>query len=155
MVGDPTGVPWVAESQSFCSTCLMQLSLVINYWKYCRLATQLVKKEKKRKEEKKNGGGEMLFMSCFSAHSNCFSMLRSQAACTGSSETAAYVTGPALEITVGISLLQNTTHLLLDTYTAKQRTFSLVSGDKQEVSHLWCPTSLWKSFASLKIKKNG
>lgn len=81
-------------------------------------------------------------MICLSAHSNCFSLHHNQTDCTGSSEIAAYVTGPALEITDGISLLQNTTHLLLDRYTAKQRIFSLFSDEKQEVSLLWCPTSL-------------
>lgn len=92
-------------------------------------------------------------MICLSTHSNCFSLLHNQTDCTGSSEMAVYVTGAALEI--GISLLQNTTHLLLDRYTAKLRIFSLFSDEKQEVSHLWCLTSLWKSFASHKVKKNG
>lgn len=79
-------------------------------------------------------------MICLSAHSNCFSLLHNQTDYTGSSEMAVYVTGAALEI--GISLLQNTTHLLLDRYTAKLRIFSLFSDEKQEVSHLWCLTSL-------------
>lgn len=86
-------------------------------------------------------GGEAVLI-CLSAHSNCFSLLHNQTDCTGSSEIAAYVTGPALEITDGISLLQNTTHLLHDRYTAKQRMFSFFSDEKQEVSLLWCPTSL-------------
>lgn len=60
-------------------------------------------------------------MSCLSVNSDCFSLLHNQAACTGSSEIAAYVTGPVLEISDGISLLRNTACLLLDTYTAMQR----------------------------------
>lgn len=112
------------------------------------------REENKGRRENKKGGGKMC-MICLSAHSNCFSLLHNQTDCTGSSEIAAYVTGPALEITDGISLLQNTTHLLLDRYTAKQRIFSLFSDEKQKVSHLWCPTSLWKSFASQKTRKNG
>lgn len=120
------------------------------------MGTQSVNKEKKIKEEdKKKKGGWKMCMICLSAHSNCFSLLHNQTDCTGSSEIAAYVTGAALEITDGISLLQNTTHLLLDRYTAKLRIFSLFSDEKQEVSHLWCLTSLWKSFASHKMKKNG
>lgn len=107
------------------------------------MGSHSVNKEKKIKEEeeKKKGGGEAVLI-CLSAHSNCFSLLHDQTDCTGSSELAAYVTGPALEITDGISLLENTAHLLHDRHTAKQRIFLLFSDEKQEVSLLWCPTSL-------------
>jgi len=101
------------------------------------------KREEKKGRKEKWGGGAgrgKLFMCCLSAHSNCFSLLHNQAACTGSSEIAAYVTGPALEITNGISLLQNTTHLLLDTHIEKQRTVFLVSDENLEISSLWCTT---------------
>lgn len=94
-------------------------------------------------------------MICLSAHSNYFSLLHNQTDCTGSPEIAAYVTGSALEVTDGISLLQNTTYLLHDRYTAKQRIFLLFSDEKQEIYLVWCPTSLWKTFASHKMEKNG
>lgn len=86
--------------------------------RYLERGRDVERKKRGRKKKK-------LFISCLSAHSNSFSLLHNQAAHTGSSEIAAYVTGPALDITDGISLLQNTTHLLLDTYTAKQRTIYL------------------------------
>lgn len=96
----------------------------------------MVNKERENKKERKKEGKKRLFMSCLSVKSNCFSLLCNQAACTGSSEIAAYVTGPVLEISDGISLLQNTVRLLFDTYTAKWRDiFAFFSNEKQETSY--------------------
>lgn len=113
------------------------------------------KKKIKKEEKKKKGGGKKLCMICLSAYSNCFSLLHNQTDCTGSSEIAAYVTGPAFEITDGISLLQNTTHLLLDRYSKAEDIFAFFGREAGSFPSMVSPTSLWKSFASHKMKKSG